>query len=100
MNNPNENGWKRINAVEMPKDDLARAVGDLISLLNHIINENSPIGIDAVLNLRDQVIIASKFTRTLKDPKIRQEASRLLGENNDVIETIRIIRRKFARNHW
>lgn len=97
MNHPKENGWKRIAAAEMPKDDLAIAVGNLISLLNHIINEDSPIGVDAVLNLRDQVIIASKFNRTLKDPKLRQEASRLLSENNDVIETIRIIRRRFAR---
>lgn len=86
------NTWKHIDDVKEPRDAFDKAVGSLIGLLNFVLENNTAIGIEEVIDLREDVATAMNFNFTMTSPDERADAIALIQGNNDVFETIRILK--------
>lgn len=87
------NNWKSIDEVQEPRDAFDEAVGSLIALLNFVQENNVAIGIEDVVNLREDVATAMNFNFTMTSPDERADAITLIEGNNDVFATIGILKK-------
>ena len=86
--------WKSIDDTEgASQDAFDKAVGSLIAHLNFVLNNNTAIGIDGVMDLREDVAFAMRFNHTMTSPDERLDANTLIEKNNDVYATIREIKK-------
>ena len=86
--------WKSIDETdETSQDAFDKAVGSLIGQLNYVLNNNTAIGIDGVMDLREDVAFAIRFNHTMTSPDERLDANTLIERNNDVYATIREIKK-------
>jgi hypothetical protein len=86
--------WKSIDDTdETSQDAFDKAVGSLIAQLNYVLNNNTAIGIDGVMDLREDVAFAMRFNHTMTSPDERLDANTLIERNNDVFATIREIKK-------
>lgn len=86
--------WKSIDDGNGPSQDaFDEAVGSLIAQLNFVLNNNTAIGIDGVMDLREDVAFAMRFNHTMTSPDERLDANTLIERNNDVYVTIREIKK-------
>lgn len=90
-------GWTTIEKSDICRDKFEEAVFSLIGLLNHVIEEKTPIGFGCLIELRDEVFLAMQFNRLLSEPEDRKLICDLLSENHDVMESIRVIRKRNER---
>ncbi len=89
--------WKSIDDNdEASQDAFDKAVGSLIAHLNFVLNNNTAIGIDGVMDLREDVAFAMRFNHTMTSPDERVDANTLIERNNDVFATIREIKKARA----
>lgn len=95
--------WQTVPPAKEP-DEFDKAVMALIELLSHVLNNNIPIGIDGVLDLREDTAFVMRFNHKLEDPNERADACALIKSNNDIFATIRtikknrIVRKKAAKD--
>ena len=86
--------WKSIDETdETSQDAFDKAVGTLIAQLNYVLNNNTAIGIDGVMDLREDVAFAMRFNHSMTSPDERLDANTLIEMNNDVYATIREIKK-------
>jgi hypothetical protein len=86
--------WKSIDDTdETSQDAFDKAVGTLIAQLNYVLNNNTAIGIDGVMDLREDVAFAMRFNHSMTSPDERLDANTLIEMNNDVYATIREIKK-------
>ena len=86
--------WKSIDETdETSQDAFDKAVGTLIAQLNYVLNNNTAIGIDGVMDLREDVAFAMRFNHSMTSPDERLDANTLIERNNDVYGTIREIKK-------
>lgn len=86
--------WKSIDETdEATQDAFDKAVCSLIGQLNYVLNNNTAIGIDGVMDLREDVAFAMRFNHTMTAPDERLDANTLIERNNDVYATIREIKK-------
>ena len=86
--------WKSIDETdETSQDAFDKAVGTLIAQLNYVLNNNTAIGIDGVMDLREDVAFAMRFNHSMTSPDERLDANTLIESNNDVYATIREIKK-------
>lgn len=89
--------WKSIDDFEEEKQDsFDKAVGTLIAQLNYVLNNNVAIGIDGVMDMREDVAFAMRFNHTMTSPDERLDANTLIEKNNDVFATIRELKKARA----
>lgn len=89
--------WKSIDDGDgTSQDAFDEAVGSLIAQLNFVLNNNTAIGIDGVMDLREDVAFAMRFNHTMTSPDERLDANTLIAQNNDVFATIREIKKARA----
>ena len=89
--------WKSIDDFEEEsQDSFDKAVGTLIAQLNFVLNNNVAIGIDGVMDMREDVAFAMRFNHTMTSPDERLDANTLIEKNNDVFATIRELKKARA----
>jgi hypothetical protein len=87
--------WQKV-APEKEPDDFDKAVSALMELLSHVLSNNIPIGIDGVLDMREDTAFVMRFNHNMDDPNERADACALIKSNNDIFATIRIIKKNRA----
>ena len=85
--------WKSITSTDREQDSFDKAVCSLIELLNYVLDNNIAIGIDGVLDLREDAAMAMRFNDAMLSPDERVDACTLIDRNNDVFATIRDIKK-------
>jgi hypothetical protein len=81
------------NSLQIWSPSTDSAQGSLIAQLNYVLNNNTAIGIDGVMDLREDVAFAMRFNHTMTSPDERLDANTLIERNNDVYATIREIKK-------
>ena len=95
--------WQKVLPPKEP-DEFDDAVKAVMDLLTYVIENKVPIGIDGILDMREDSAFVMGFNHNMEDPNERADASALVKANNDIYATIRIIkknraaRRKAAKN--
>ena len=84
--------WQTVVPEKEP-DEFDKAVSALMELLSHVLNNNIPIGIDGVLDMREDTAFVRRFNHNMDDPNERADANALIKSNNDIFKTIRIIKK-------
>jgi len=84
--------WQTVPPAKEP-DEFDKAVTALMELLSHVLNNKIPIGIDGVLDMREDTAFVMGFNNNMKDPNERADACALIKRNNDIFATIRIIKK-------
>jgi hypothetical protein len=87
------NNWIDIDEIKEERDEFDVAVGSLIALLNFVRANNTAIGVESIFDLRHDVASAMSFNFSMTSPDERADAVALIKGNNDVFETIRILKR-------
>jgi hypothetical protein len=84
--------WQTVPPAKEP-DEFDKAVTALMELLSHVLNNNIPIGIDGVLDMREDTAFVMRFNHNMEDPNERADACALIKSNNDIFATIRTIKK-------
>ena len=84
--------WQTVPPAKEP-DEFDKAVTALMELLSHVLNNNIPIGIDGVLDMREDTAFVMRFNHNMEDPDERADACALIKSNNDIFATIRTIKK-------
>ncbi len=84
--------WQTVVPPKEP-DEFDKAVTAIMELLAYVLEHNVPIGIDGVLDMREDSAFVMRFNHNMDDPNERADANALIKNNNDIFKTIRIIKK-------
>ena len=84
--------WQKVPTQKEP-DEFDKAVTAVMDLLSYVIENNVPIGIDGVLDMREDSAFVMRFNHNMDDPNERADANALIKSNSDIYATIRAIKK-------
>ena len=84
--------WQTVVPPKAP-DEFDKAVSAVMELLSYVLENNVPIGIDGVLDMREDSAFVMRFNHNMDDPNERADANALIKSNNDIFKTIRILKK-------
>lgn len=84
--------WQTVETKKTP-DEFDKAVTSIMELLAYVLDNNVPIGIDGVLDMREDSAFVMRFNHNMTDPNERADANALIKSNNDIFATIRTIKK-------
>ena len=87
--------WQKVIPAKEP-DEFDKAVTAVMELLSYVLENNVPIGIDGVLDMREDSAFVMRFNHNMDDPNERADANALIKANNDIFATIRTIKKNRA----